>query len=188
MGPTYGLKPTVMLIQCDALSLELLCAKCKEVKPQEEFYRTKQNKRGFNSYCRKCHYTKSNASPNRKKNSAIYYARKKAENPQLFMWKQAKHRARCDYNEMEFTIEVEDIVIPEKCPYMGVEFIPLDSDFGYSLDRIDSSKGYTKGNVQVISYIANKMKNNATTEQLIQFAKGVLSLHQGGAVGDAHSM
>lgn len=173
-----------MLIQCDALR----CASCKNNKPKEEFYLSKQNKRGYGSYCKVCHYTKSNSSPNRKTNADTYYARKKAANPQLFMWKQAKHRAKWDYNDMEFTLEVTDIIIPEKCPYMGVSFIPLDKDFGYSLDRIDSSKGYTKDNVQVISYIANKMKNNATTEQLIQFAKGVLSLHQGGAVGDAHSM
>lgn len=173
-----------MLIQCDLLK----CASCHKEKSKQEFYPSKQNKRGYGSYCKVCHWTKSNSSPNRKRNSEIYYAKRKAENPALFMWKQAKHRARWDYSNMEFSIEVEDIFIPDKCPYMGVSFIPLDKDFGYSLDRIDSSKGYTKDNIQVISYVANKMKNNATTEQLIQFAKGVLSLHQGGAVGDAHSM
>lgn len=78
---------------------------------------------------------------------------------------------------MEFTISVEDIVIPERCPYMGVVFIPLDKKYGYSLDRIDSSKGYTPENIQVISRIANIMKNNATEQELISFAKGVLVVH-----------
>lgn len=35
-----------------------------------------------------------------------------------------------------------------------------------SLDRIDSSKGYVKGNVRVISARANMLKNNATVEEL----------------------
>ena len=159
-----------MLIQCDALSLELLCAKCRETKGQEEFYKTKQNKRGYSSYCRKCHSTKSNSSPNRKRNADTYYAKRKAENPQLFMWKQAKHRAKWDYNNMEFTIEVEDIFIPKNCPYMGVSFIPLDKDFGYSLDRIDSSKGYTKDNIQWIHKDINKMKQTFTNSELINWA------------------
>jgi hypothetical protein len=118
----------------------------------------------------------------RKKVSSDYYKRKKQKDPQLFMWKQAKHRAQYDYNNMEFTLEISDIVLPEVCPYMGVEFIPLDKKYGYSLDRIDSTKGYTKDNIQVISRIANIMKNNATEQELISFAKGVLVVHQGRAV------
>lgn len=164
-----------MLVQCD-----LKCAKCEEWKSQEEFYKSKQNKRGYTSYCRTCHYKKSNSSPNRKKNANSYYARRKAENPALFMWKQAKHRAKWDYDDMEFTISVEDILIPEICPYFKVPFIPLDKEWGYSLDRIDSSKGYTKENIQVISYKANRLKNDATVQELITFAKGVLDVHQGG--------
>ena len=35
-----------------------------------------------------------------------------------------------------------------------------------SLDRIVSSLGYVKGNIRVISYKANRVKSNATLEEL----------------------
>jgi hypothetical protein len=45
-----------------------------------------------------------------------------------------------------------------------------------SLDRVDNSKGYTKDNVWVISQLANKMKNNASLDQLRCFASFWLSI------------
>ncbi len=42
-----------------------------------------------------------------------------------------------------------------------------------SLDRIDSSKGYVKGNVQFTSYMANLAKNYFTEEEFIDFCKAV---------------
>jgi len=39
-----------------------------------------------------------------------------------------------------------------------------------TLDRIDPNKGYVKGNIQVLSHLANMMKSNATAEELHLFA------------------
>lgn len=154
------------------------CTKCKEVKPFTDF--TKGPDHGYRYQCRACNLAYQAKSTNRSETAARYYAKRKETNPQLFLWKQAKHRATFDYQGMEFTIQIQDIVIPKQCPYMKVEFQPLDKKYGYSLDRIDSTKGYTKENIQVISRIANIMKNNATEQELISFAKGVLEVHQGG--------
>ena len=74
------------------------------------------------------------------------------------MWNSAKSRAT--EKGREFNIKLSDIVIPDLCPVLGV---PMDRP---SLDRIDSSKGYAKGNVRVISHRANMLKNNATIEEL----------------------
>ena len=47
----------------------------------------------------------------------------------------------------------------------GASLIEIRLDGG-GIDRIDSSKGYVKGNVRVISKRANTLKNNATIEEL----------------------
>lgn len=44
-------------------------------------------------------------------------------------------------------------------------------------NSIDSSLGYIKGNVQVISWYANCLKSDLTEDQLLRFAKGVLAVH-----------
>lgn len=82
---------------------------------------------------------------------------------------------------IEHTISIDDIVIPDKCPYLNV---PLTREIGNgyvetnaSIDRIDSTGGYTPDNIQIISRLANTIKNNATKEQLTIFAKNILSIH-----------
>lgn len=79
----------------------------------------------------------------------------------------------------EHTITIDDIFIPEFCKYLNVPLTNIQNSFkvptNISIDRIDSTKGYIPGNIQVISYLANRMKQEATQEQLIQFAKGILN-------------
>jgi hypothetical protein len=55
------------------------------------------------------------------------------------------------------------------CPVFGTTLSydrPEDVDNLPSLDRIDSSKGYLKGNVAVISNRANRIKNDLSLEEL----------------------
>lgn len=92
------------------------------------------------------------------------------------MFGTAKQRAK--KQGIEFSIIEQDIKIPEFCPLLGIR---LTNTFGEgrvqsnaSLDRIDSSKGYTKENIQIISDLANRMKQEATPEQLICFANNIL--------------
>ena len=84
----------------------------------------------------------------------------------LIMWtkKSAKKRG------LEHTIKRSDIVERVLCPVFKVPFIVGDNNWAMSIDRIDSSKGYVPGNVQIISRLANRMKDCATEEQLEQFA------------------
>jgi hypothetical protein len=95
------------------------------------------------------------------------------KHPDLVIWHTAKSRAK--KKNLEFTIERSDIVIPTHCPILGCELTFERRKGrqwnGMSLDRIDSTKGYIKGNVWVISCLANRMKQDAPLEQLRKFGE-----------------
>ena len=81
-------------------------------------------------------------------------------------------------NGTEFSIDKTDVVIPKTCPILGIDLKHKigssgGSDNSPALDRIDNSKGYVRGNVQVISHLANMMKSSANVEQLQKFAAWV---------------
>lgn len=80
---------------------------------------------------------------------------------------------------MPFNIEESDIVIPKCCPILCTALI-LNKNYKYSnpehtpsLDKINPKLGYVKGNVQVISFKANTMKNSATIEELKWFCLNI---------------
>lgn len=97
---------------------------------------------------------------------------------ETMLYHSAKTRAL--KTNLEFNITKEDIKIPLVCPYLKQT---ITKQLGYgrcktnpSIDRIDNNKGYTKDNIQVISDQANRMKTNATKDELIQFAKSILEM------------
>jgi hypothetical protein len=79
---------------------------------------------------------------------------------------------------LEFNLDINDIIIPEYCPLLDMKLTFIYSlesrDSYYSIDRIDSSRGYVKGNIQIMSLKANTMKNSATKEELVTFAQNIL--------------
>lgn len=91
----------------------------------------------------------------------------------------AKQNAR--NKKLEFSIEpVHLLPLPDLCPILKTpleysEFGDALSDNKPSVDRIDSSLGYVKGNVQVVSWRANRLKNNATLEELRLLGKWAAS-------------
>ena len=92
-----------------------------------------------------------------------------------YMYTSAKLRAQ--KKGIPFNIEEDDIIIPEICPILEVPLIlghKGNYEYTPSLDRIDNSKGYVKGNIMVISKKANSMKNSASIEELKMFVKNVL--------------
>jgi hypothetical protein len=83
----------------------------------------------------------------------------------------------------------EDIIINEFCPFFETKIDYRTSKENlkitthmYSIDRIDNSKMYMKGNVWVISRFANVIKSDATLGELKTFSKNVIKqiLHKKG--------
>lgn len=79
-------------------------------------------------------------------------------------------RQRAKRDGIAFDLKSEELSVPEVCPVLGIPLFrqrgngPRDNS--PSLDRIDPSKGYTKDNVRVISYRANRIKGNCTAAEL----------------------
>lgn len=106
--------------------------------------------------------------------------RVKSQSQEALIWRRAKVRAK--KQNVPFTIFVDDIVIPEFCPILGMKLVVHKGTSGAwpdspSLDKIVPELGYVKGNIQVISSLANSMKFTATPEQMLLFAKWVVSTY-----------
>ena len=85
---------------------------------------------------------------------------------------QIKHRAI--KAGMLFDLDAESLELPEFCPILGVKLkfnTGGADDSSYSMDRRDNTKGYTKDNAQIISLKANRLKSNATLDELVKMGE-----------------
>lgn len=134
--------------------LTKLCIKCKEVRLISEFHKDKKLLYEVGNVCKSCRTLKSKKDWSKVPIEYRIYHRAKA---------------RAKKKGLEFNIEISDILIPIICPIL---LTPIDTP---SIDRINSNKGYIKGNIQIISNRANMLKNNATIEELeliVKFLRG----------------
>jgi hypothetical protein len=104
-------------------------------------------------------------------NRALHLARSKewARNEPLSAKIFRETRGRARREGIAFTIEIGDITIPERCPVLGILLEKRGerrTDASPSIDRIDATRGYVKGNVAIISWRANRIKADATAEDL----------------------
>lgn len=152
------------------------CRSCGKVKAATEFKARNYAKKKFDWLCRACRSVRTTQTRDQFKNrcsSSMWRKRLCEEEPEKLLWFRAKTRA--NKYHIEFNIEPSDIVIPKICPILGIpislnifsdsEKVTYNNPGTPSLDRVDSTKGYIKGNVAVISYRANTIKNCGTAEE-----------------------
>jgi hypothetical protein len=163
--------------------------------PEEEFPIDKSRPSGRHGMCKECHRKRKAewtlrvkaGDPNVQSVVDRNTARRKERRKWIASVPVAKRiyiyaKSRATAKGVDFDIDVTDVVVPDVCPILG---IPLDLEYTSeqkrhncpSLDRIDSSKGYIRGNVHVVSWRANHIKNDSTLQELIllgEYAKKTL--------------
>ena len=95
------------------------------------------------------------------------------ENKEATLCTGAKTRSKSKNISFDIDKEYLKEIWPKdnKCPALGIEFKRgegMQIDYSPSIDRIIPELGYVKGNVQIICMLANRIKSNATPDQVIQ--------------------
>lgn len=162
------------------------CNTCGETKPLSEFYKdaSKKNLDGHRYSCKICEAARQNARREAKgvvlrgKNwlhpssspldaqisKSLEYARKRSRErgntcdlDAEFLLDMLRKHPRCAVTNRAFDLSP---------PSDGAHF----NRDRFSIDRIDSSRGYTKDNVQLVTVAANMAKNTMSNEQLVDLA------------------
>lgn len=167
------------------------CANCNEVfnKTLGEFNRA--NKNGWQHCCsRSCSISLKNKGSFGNPNISKYSNNRRDENTNFkyFIWA-ATSRKKDRQKECNICVgDIKDQWNKQrgKCPYTFWQLKLPDNCRGWkggqpidgaSLDRIDNSKGYVKGNIQFVAAMANFARNKFEEEDLIKFCKAVAKNH-----------
>ena len=161
---------------------KLLCHCCGEYKNIEEYTANgeanpiRNNRR---SICRKC-------STYRQKiiNRSLPDDRKLSK---CLRWRWLSARDRSRYNNLDFNLTVEylnELWIKQggKCALSGIE-MTFELQNGrtptnVSIDKIDRTKGYIIGNIQLVCMACNQMKSDLSEKEMYHFCKKVVEYYE----------
>ena len=182
------------------------CTRCGVEKPFSDFSPHKLGKGGVRSICKPCSVKavqeyrqtdkgrevsrkatrKRKATPEGNAYHREYERKRRLADPVPYLLRRCKSRAEA--KGVPFALTVADVTVPDVCPVLG---IPIRSGsqpwrakcFGgesdaISIDRIDPAKGYVPGNIAVISWRANRLKNDATLEELEALVRWMRSIRR----------
>lgn len=153
--------------------MPIRCARCSKSFPPSQMSKDGRKRNGLHSWCKLCKRTYSTNHNRDRRHS----------DPAYRLW--FSTRVTSNTKGLEHSILVEDVksVFTEICPYLNIALnydrhergkVPRDAA---TVDRIDPTKGYIPGNIQILSFAANRMKSNFPIPELIEIAKRILSIH-----------
>lgn len=150
------------------------CSICLQEKPLDMFY---PKRKGYSSRCKPCH---QGSGPDSKFNSYWYTERFTAEELELFsVLKNLCTKAKLRNQEFDSNVDWKylfDVWSEQNglCRYSGV---PLHVETNHpdkvSLDRIDSTKGYVMGNLQLVSATVNRMKQEFSEDNFLDMCRKI---------------
>jgi hypothetical protein len=170
------------------------CKKCTNWKDLSQFStRVSKLKKNiqYREVCKECSV---NNIRNTKYSTPSYRKALRVIDSRKIMLSHAKKRAL--EKGLECTITVNDIIIPNICPFLQIPIFVCTSeisgrhgpcDNSPSLDRLDNTKGYIPGNVLVVSFRANSLKKDASIEELELLLKNLkMVLYKSGELLELH--
>ena len=146
-----------------------VCFKCKEKRSYEFFFKHKLTQDGYHSWCKKC-CTEANIKSRNKQNATI------EGRARVFLLNAKKGAAKRGH---EFALTIKDIADcwndqQEICAYSGRKMTLLPSQLNtVSIERIDSSVGYTKDNTILVCHAVNRMKSDFEFDNFYNFCRDV---------------
>lgn len=190
------------------MKIELTCERCNNTfqRAEKEYKRNLERKQRI-CCSRSCTAYLRNASMSKEYWKQSYEKQKKTfdiksvsglGNPKdelsPFRFFFTKCKSRKKHYDLEFDLSLEDLKqLWESqngtCPYSKLKMILPESTNHYqtvhslkkaSLDRIDSDKGYVRGNVEFVCLAVNLAKNNFTKKEATSFFNEVASIENGG--------
>lgn len=168
-----------------------ICIKCSLEKSIELF--PKRFNRKYNKYynahtCKKCERIRINENQKKRRSLETKEYKKELSNKGYMriwsegdikgFWTQTKNRAK--NRDLEFNLTLEDFIdIPTHCPILGWDIAIRHPNKmqNVSVDRIDNSKGYIKGNICFISLRANILKSNMSLKTMKNLYEFYNDLH-----------
>lgn len=146
------------------------CKTCKENLPSSSFGKNKQTKDGLLNLCKSCWAVKK--AEDYKAKWFVYQARLK------------KSESKTKGIPFDLTSDYLESIWTDTCPVFGKPFVRFDktNDMSPALDRLEPSLGYVKGNVTYISARANRIKYDASAEELqkvLTYVEGATTIPKG---------
>lgn len=166
------------------------CNRCNQDKTLDQFYFSKNghSRTKYSYWCKNClkEYSKERAKSGyyRERHKRLRDSGLTRLNPispyreiALNLYEISRQRAK--RSNIDFTLTANEIepLIAEFCDNnYYTEKTGKRNPFNLSLDRIDSSNGYTLGNIRICWLIENYCKNSFTDDDVIEFCKRKLGL------------
>lgn len=130
----------------------------------------------------------------KKDRQSQYYKEFKKKNPEFYKKVNDKNRSEkferallyqyrsyAKRKGIEFNLTIEDIIIPEKCPLIDEPITRIIGAgkvmYNPSIWLMDETLGYIKGNIMIVSILANSMRSGTSKDKLILFAKRIKKLY-----------
>ncbi len=157
--------------------------KAKQNERSKRFYsKMTEEQRQRKRESERAYYQKTKAQ--RRERQRAYYAEARDKDPIRYAFNCIKQGAKDRNIEFSITKEYLESIWNTHCPILGIPLFrntggKTASDNSPSIDRIDNTKGYIEGNIMVISYRANVIKNMGTAEEHQKIADYLMLLEAG---------